>query len=161
MRGRIIERGIIFGIVILLIITCIPSGSIGKISIVPQNEIPPQHSVTPEISEKIPSVTFYTIGKHSMETQHLSLTPSEIQTLYDTYQNLIEEMTVNPKSENTMKLQEQFADLLLANNELSETLTKNQLLTLLSAPLQRQNPLTPTSTLFQTKASERFCNFVS
>ena len=72
MRGRIIERGIIFGIVVLLIITSIPSGSIGIKSIVPQQEIPPQHSVTPDISEKNPSVTFYTIGKHSMEKHNTS-----------------------------------------------------------------------------------------
>ena len=51
-------------------------------------------------------------------------------------------MTVNPKSENTMRLQEQFADLLLAKYCPPDTLTKDQLLTYLRMTITTENPFT-------------------
>lgn len=161
MKESKVKITLILGIIVLLLTSSIPSGSFGKTSTVSQLEILQQDSGTAELLEQTPSVTFYTIGKYSMETQRLTLTHSEIQTLSDIYQGIMEEMATNPTSQNTLRLQEQFADLLLTNSELSEIYTKHQLLTYFRVPLQRMTPSHPTPTPFQSKATEWFCNFIT
>ena len=82
--------------IVLLLTTSIPSGSIGIKSTAPQQEILPQHSLLLTTRKKPIFHLLYHRKKSLGNTTPILSRHQRYQTLYDTYQDLIKEMTSNP-----------------------------------------------------------------
>jgi hypothetical protein len=159
MKGTKFKSGVILGIIILLVITSIPSVSLGQTQTPTQQQNITATSL-PSI-EKTSSITVYIIGKNGLEKQNMPLSTSQAQKIYEKYQEIQKEMTADISSEKTQALQEEFVNLLLDAKVIPPGVTKNQLLSLLKSPTKPKNPLHINPNPFQTKASEWFCNFAT
>jgi hypothetical protein len=154
-----IKKGIIIGIVLLLFMTHIVPASIGqKQTTTERQTIPetPLHSI-----EKTASFTFYVIGKNSVEKQETMLSTAAAQTIYEHYQELQREMSLNPSSDTTQHLQQEFIRLLIEHDAIPTTLSQEQLYCLAHPPTPPLKHLPRSILPFQNKASEWFCNFAT
>ena len=150
-----IIKGIIIGIVLLLFMTHIVPATIGQ-----KQTTPEQQTITetpPQSIEKTASFTFYIIGTNSVEKQETLLSTAAAQTIYEKYQELQKEITVNPSSINTQHLQQEFISLLIEHDAIPTTLSQEQLFPKASPFKHPPRSILP----FQNKASEWFCNFAT
>ena len=134
MKGFKRKTGLILGIVILLVTTCIPCESIRLThTITPQKNI----TITSQPSaENTSSLTVYVMSDNGLEKQNMHLTISELQKIYEKYQELKKEMTSNPYSDKTRRTQQEFIDFLIEHNAIPAALSKDQLFSLTQPPVQ-------------------------
>jgi len=159
MKNYFFKEGVIFGIIIMLLLTSIVPSSTGQTHTSTQQ----QNITTTSLpsTEKTSTFTFYVIGKNSLEKQETILSTSNTLRIYEKYQELKKEMTSNPYSEKTQRVQQEFFDLLVENHALPTGMSKDQLLSLIQPPVIPPMHLRTDIHPFQNKASEWFCNFAT
>jgi len=159
MKNIKFKSGLIFGIIIMLLLTSIVPSSTGQTHTSTQQ----QNITTTSLpsTEKTSTFTFYVIGKNSLEKQETILSTSNTLRIYEKYQELKKEMTSNPYSEKTQRVQQEFFDLLVENHALPTGMSKDQLLSLIQPPVIPPMHLRTDIHPFQNKASEWFCNFAT
>ena len=159
MRTKI-KNGIIFGIIILLVTTSVPTGSLGHNQPITHHQQAIAHTLLPTI-DKTGSITVFAVGKQGLEKRQMPISLEDAQKLYEKYQELAKEISIDPSSVRTQFLQMEFANLLFDADVMPPGFTKNQLLSLLTPPLLQKVPRHVKPNPFQTKASEWFCNFAT
>jgi hypothetical protein len=157
MKGK--KTSLIFGIAVLLLTTSIIPSILGQSSSsVSQHNRSP---ITLLLAEKTPTITVYVIGKTGLEKQETMLTTSDALRIYEKYQELKKEATINPYSHTTQRKQQEFIDLLKKSDALPTGISNNQLLTLTQPAIPPWKYLRKGILPFQNKASEWFCNFAT
>ena len=159
MKGIKLKSGLIFGIIIMLLLTSIVPSSIGQTHTATQQQNKTIASVPS--TEKTSSFTFYVIGKNGLEKQETILSDSNTLRIYEKYQELKKETTSNPYSDKTQRAQQEFFDLLVENHALPTGMSKDQLISLTQPPALPLKQLRTDIQPFQNKASEWFCNFAT
>ncbi|MBE3137528.1 MAG: hypothetical protein IMZ43_09105 [Thermoplasmata archaeon] len=158
-KNYIFKEGIILVIIILLLLTSIVPSSIGQTNalIAQQNKI----AASVPATEKTSTFTFYVIGKNGLEKQETMLPISDVLKIYEKYQELKKETTLNPYDQKTQRVQQEFFDLLIENHALPTTMSKDQLNSLTQPSSMPSLRLRTNIQPFQSKASEWFCNFAT
>jgi len=159
MKGIKFKSGLIFGIIIMLLLTSIVPSSIGQTHTSTQQQNITATSLPS--TEKTSSFTLYVIGKNGLEKQEMILSASDTLRIYEKYQELKKEMTSNPYSDKTQRVKQEFFDLLVENHALPTGMSKDQLLPLIQPPVIPPMHLRTDIHPFQNKASEWFCNFAT
>jgi hypothetical protein len=154
-----IKNGMIFGIILLLFIANIVPTSIGQKQRTSEQQTIPETPLQP--IEKTASFTFYVIGKNGGEKQEMMLSTATALTIYEHYQELQREMTLNPSSDTTQRIQQDFIRLLIEHDAIPTTLSQEQLFSLIRPPTPPLKHLPRSILPFQNKASEWFCNFAT
>jgi len=159
MKGIKFKSGLIFGIIIMLLLTSIVPSSIGQTHTSTQQQNITATSLPS--TEKTSSFTLYVIGKNGLEKQEMILSASNTLRIYEKYQELKKETTSNPYSDKTQRVKQEFFDLLVENHALPTGMSKDQLLSLTQPPVIPPKHLRTDIHPFQNKASEWFCNFAT
>jgi hypothetical protein len=159
MKNIKFKSGLIFGIIIMLLLTSIVPSSIGQTHTATQQQNITATSLPS--TEETSSFTLYVIGKNGLEKQETMLSASNTWRIYEKYQELKKEMTSNPYSDKTQRVQQEFFDLLVENHAIPTGMSKDQLLSLIQPPVIPPKHLRTDIHPFQNKASEWFCNFAT
>jgi len=132
MRGKLMKREIIFGIIILLISTSIIPGLSGNTSdTVKEKNI---DTLPLQIPEKTTSISLYVFGKTGLETHKVAVSSQDATTIYSQFQDLKKELTDHPFNEKTQQLKQDFITLLAKNKILPADIPSDQYNNLLNPP---------------------------
>jgi len=159
MRGKLLKKEIIFGIIILLISTSVIPGLSRNTNVqTKEKNIRSTPLMTPE---KTSSISMYVFGKAGLEKHDIMVSSQDATQIYTQFQELNKELTAHPLSEKTRQLEQQFLSLLKEKNVILTGVSKEELLSLLQPPMTPpHNPL-KSILPFQGKASEWRCSFIS
>jgi hypothetical protein len=143
MKEKITKRGIILGVILLVISAGVIPGLSEKTSQV-TNEI--KTSALPlQPTEKTMAITFFGFGRTGVETQNVMVSVQEATQIYAKCGQLIDEFTINLGRKDTRQLQNELRNLLdlagLRSNRITEIANT------LTSPVQRE-------TLYQLPAQK-------
>jgi len=159
MRGQFIKRGIIFGMIILLIsISVIPGISKNTTEQTKEKNIESTPLLMPE---KTTSLSFYVFGKTGLEKHDIMVSSQDATQIYTQFQELNKELTAHPLSEKTRQIEREFLSLLKEKNVIPTGVSKEELLSLLQPPITPPHNSLKSILPFEGKASEWRCSFIS
>jgi hypothetical protein len=124
MRGKLMKKEIIFGIIILLISTSIIpsiSGNTGEPTKEKNIDVRPL-----QIAEKTTTITFYVFGQMGFEKHDVIVSVQEATTIYSQFQELMKEQMIRPLSGNAQRLKNEVKNSLdrtgLSSSRITEVL---------------------------------------
>jgi len=157
MRGTLMKKELIFGILFLLI-----SASVAPTLSGHQTQDPAiSHGLTAPTSSQTTTITIYIAEKTRLQKHTVTISLLDAETIAAQLQELRTEFTEHPNDVKTQQLKQQFIDLLYGKNIVPRGVTRQELDSLLQ-------PLTPPSHSpkkdilpFQGTSSQWFCNFAT
>jgi len=159
MRGKLLKKEIIFGIIILLISTSVIPGLSRNANVqTKEKNIGSTPLMTPE---KTSSISMYVFGKAGLEKHDIIVSSQDATQIYAQFQKLRKELAAHPYNEKTQQLEQQFLSLLEEKNVVPAGITQQELMTLLQPPVTPAHALLKGILPIQGKSSEWFCNFAT
>jgi hypothetical protein len=160
MRGQFMKRGIIFGIIILLISTSVIPATLG--SNTGKTKEKNANALPSQMPEKTTFLSIYVFGKTELEKHDIIVSSQDAAAIYSQFQELRIELTAHPFSEKTQRLKQEFLILLEEKNAIPAEVSKEELMALLQPPVSSPHyALKKGFFPFEGKASEFLCTFVS
>ena len=159
MRGTILNKEIIFGIIILLTSTSL-------MPILSGNSTQPGNGqnvgITPQFTpEKTTTMTFYVFEKTKLEKHTMTVSIQDATTINTRFQELKKELAAHPYNEKTKQLVQQFIKLLDEKHALPTGISTQEISALLQPPKTPTRPLANGILPLQGRSSEWFCNFAT
>jgi len=159
MRGQFIKKGIIFGMIILLISTSvIPGISKNTTEQTKEKNIESTLVLTPE---KTAILTFYVFEKTKLEKHNMIVSSQDATQIYTQFQELKKELATHPYNERSQQLEQDFLNLLEEKNVVPAGVTQEEIIALLQPPVTPAHSLLKGILPIQGKTSEWFCNFAT
>lgn len=139
MRGNLLKKEIIFGIIVLLTSTSLMPVLAGN-NTQPNSE--KNIMSTPVfIPEKTTTITFYVFEKTKLEKHTMVVSIQDATTISTQFQELKKAIAAHPYNEQTRQLEQQFVNLLEEKHALPTGITQQDLMTLLQPPETPAHPL--------------------
>jgi hypothetical protein len=159
MRGNLLKKEMIFGIIILLTSTSLMP-VLSANSTQPANDL--NIGITSQLTpEKTTTITFYVFEKTKVEKHTMTISIQDATTINNRFQELKKELAVRPYDGQTKQHVQQFINLLEEKHALPTDISTQELSTLLQPPTIRAHPLWKGILPLQGQSSEWFCNFAT
>ena len=159
MRGNLLKKELIFGIMILLVSTSMIPVFLGSTTqpANKQNII----SLPGEAYEKTTTITFYVFEKTKLEKHTTTISIQDATAINTQFKQLKKDLTAHPYNEQTKQHIQQFIALLEEKQAIPAGISTQELNTLLQPPDLRTCHLTNSILPLQGRSSEWFCNFAT
>jgi hypothetical protein len=159
MRGTILKKEIIFGIIILMISTSFMPVLAGN-----DTKSTTEKNITSTlvlIPEKTTTITFYVFEKTKLEKHTIIISIQDATTINTRFQELKKELTTRLYNELTKQHVQQFINLLEEKHALPIGISTQELNALLEPPTRIAHRFGNGILPFQSTSSEWFCNFAT
>jgi hypothetical protein len=159
MRGNLLKKEIIFGIVILLTSTSLMPVFAGS-STQPTKEknVTPAPALTPQ---KTTTITFYVFEKTKLEKHTMIMSVHDAKEICSQFQELKKAFATQPFTERTKSHVQQFISLLMEKHAIPMSVSRKDLMSLLQPPEIPTLPYLKHVLPLQGTHSEWFCNFAT
>jgi len=158
MRGTLMKKELIFGILFLLISTSVVSALSGH-----QTQDPAiNHGLTAPTSSQTTTITIYIAEKTRLQKHTVTISVLDAETIAAQLQKLRTEYTEHPNDIKTQQLEQQFLNILYEKNVVPAGVTRQELQTLLQPPTHSYKPpVKHPLAQYNFDGTEYMCTFLS
>jgi flagellar basal body-associated protein FliL len=159
MRGKLLKKEIIFGIVILLTSSGFIPVFLG--SNTQQAKEQRIRAIPVPTLEKTTTITFYVFEKTKFDKHNVVISMQDATQIYKMFQELKKELAAHPVNEQTRQLEQQFLSLLREKNAIPTGITQQDLAALLQPPLTPAHAIPKDILPLPGNTAAWFCNFAT